>query len=330
MEQETKSSASKLGCAIFAGCGCLALIALVVAAIGGWYFYNQSQTSNLDNMDGWDQFLEDDTATVDSNEQFDVDGTSRGFAIADGFVSDDLYAYQIGAYADVKQMDTDWPALRFTLDYPTGVPPMASANDSGSLWTGVVLDNNYFIQLGMISSDQADADGSMQWNYFWEMWDDHDNYVYGLQVPMSDTGWNTNPANTFTLTCQDPTTGDWEFWVNDEVVGRTNTGDCALQLRNVHLFWELTTTTIDTSQLPTFGPFTLRDLEFWDGFAWAPIKRATLSYSYGRIVDGTSVDQNSVCPPYGAELYTGETAGFRAGSGLNCLPQDTTLWSGAD
>jgi len=86
----------------------------------------------------------------------------------------------------------------------------------------------------------------------------------------------------------------------------------------------VTTTKTAKAELPSFGPFTLGQFEYWDGYDWLPVEKTVLSYSYGRIVDGTKVDQDSVCPPYGAELVTGEAVRF--GSGLTCLPNDTVLW----
>ncbi len=262
------------------------------------------------------------TPTSGEGEVIDDDGVSLGFEAEP--ISADLYAYQVGAYSGQRFSDTGWPALRITLDYPE-VPPLTDADDIGSLWVGVVLDNDYFIQVGMMSSTEADTQGNMRWNYFWQMWDDQDNYKYGLQEPMENYGWEANDTNQFTLTCQDPETGTWEFWVNDTVVGRTDTESCALDIYNSQVFWEMTTPKTANADLPTFGPFTFSDFEYWDGYDWQSVQSATLSYGYGQILAGTDKDQASVCPPYGAVSDSANKT-FQAGTNLPCSAIDSVLW----
>lgn len=266
-----------------------------------------------------------DLTELDTGELVDEDGNSYGFAIEDGFVTDDLYAYQIGAYAEDDVVVPDWGAYQFTLNYPK-VKPMPD-EDTGSLWVGAVLDNDYFIQIGMMSTDEVDADGNMIWSYFWEMWDDQDNYLYGLQDNMSYYGWDQEETNVFSMACVDAETGTWEFWVNDTVVGQTVTGSCATHVTNSYIFWEMTTNKTDKASLPEFGPFTIGNFEYWDGFEWYPVEHSTLSYSYGRIVDGTVIDQAAVCPPYGAaKLDDTLESDFIVGSGVECLEYGSQLW----
>jgi len=205
------------------------------------------------------------------------------------------------------------------------VPPLANPEDSVFVWVGATLINGYFIQVGMSSSYTVDKSGNMQWNYFWEMWDDQDNYLYGYQDLMSAHGWDNDRENTFTITCQDPTTGEWEFWVNEEVIGTTNTGSCTMDVSDTSLVWELTSPTLPGSaDLPSFAPTELTNMQYWDGYDWVDVDGATLTYGYGLIKDGTVVDQASVCPPYGVVPVTN---GFSVGSGLECLPDGAELWS---
>lgn len=266
-----------------------------------------------------------DLTELDSGELVDADGNSYGFAIEDGFVTDDLYAYQIGAYANDDINIPEFAAYQFTMDYPH-IKPLPD-DDTGSLWVGAVLDNNYFIQIGMMTTTETDADGNMVWSYFWEMWDDQDNYLYGLQDNMSYYGWDQNDSNVFNMSCVDPDTGTWEFWVNDTMVGQTNTGSCATHVTNSYIFYEMTTNKTDQATLPEFGPFTIGNFEYWDGYDWYPVEQGVLSYSYGRIVDGTVVDQDSVCPPYGAtKLDDTPERDFRVGSQVECLEYGAQLW----
>ena len=347
---------SKTGCYIFGGLGCLwLLIVVALAAVGiGYYFYQEYQDDlywneyynsynyNYDynynyNSDDYDYNYNDNTNaeldTIDTTETFDdstvtdtgeviaADGTSLGFE-ADP-IDPDLYAYQAGAYSNQHYTGTDWSAVRITLDYPE-VAPMTDPDDDGSLWVGAVLDNDYFIQIGMNSSTETDSNGNMQWNYFWQMWDDQDNYKYGLQEPLENYDWHEGEPNTFTLTCQDPETGEWEFWVNDNVVGKTNTGSCAMDVYDAHVFWELTTKKTDKATLPTFGPFTISNFEYWDGYDWQPVTGVTTSYGYGRVEDGTVADQAAVCPPYGVE--DGPKKTLVVGSTVACAEIDQDLW----
>lgn len=336
---------SKTGCYIFGGLGCLWLfIVVALAAIGlGYYFYQEYQDDlywnayyNSDDSNynyNWDANLNtnidttnsdtfDDSTVTESGELIAADGTSLGFA-ADP-IDPDLYAYQAGAYSSQHYTGTDWSAVRITLDYPK-VLPMSDPNDDGSLWVGLVLDNDYFVQIGMNSSTETDSNGNMQWDYFWQMWDDQDNYKYGLQEPLENYGWHDGEPNTFTITCQDPETGEWEFWVNDTTVGKTNTGSCAMDVYNAHIFWELTTKKTDKADLPTFGPFTISNFEYWDGYDWQPVTGVTASYGYGRVEDGTTSNQALVCPPYGVEA--GPKKSIKVGSTVGCSEANQPLWN---
>ncbi len=307
---------------IFGGLGCLWLVGtFFLAAIAiGYYIYNESQQPSYYYDDYYDYSYNDNA----NAPLTDTDGASLGFEIQDGFVSDDLYAYQVGAYVNMEDPATDWPAYRFTVDLQD-VPLMLDEADTGSLWVGTILDNDYFVQVGMMSSIDADADGNMAWNYFWEMWDDQDVYRYGLQNDLAP--YLTEEDPTFTLTCQDPDAGEWQFWVNDELVGKTYTdGSCSNTITSSFIFWEMTTDKpSDGLEIPEFGPYTLKNFEYWDGYDWLPVESATASYSYGRVVDGTVRDQASVCPPYGLQPVEGERA-MRVGFGIECLEQDATIW----
>ncbi|MDP3970986.1 MAG: hypothetical protein Q8P90_04810 [bacterium] len=283
------------------------------------YNANENYNTNINIVDKYDS-----VDALDNGELVDEDGSSLGFSIDENVVTDDLYAYQVGAYADVDSSDTEWPAVRFTVDELENTPPLSEGND-GSLWVGALLDNDYFIQIGLMAMDDSDGDGNAEWGYFWEMWDDQDNYLYGLQEPLVSNDWDTSESNSFSMTCQDPVEGEWEFWVNDVVVGKTYTGSCDLALRNSYIFWELTTNEPGKDNLPEFGPFTIGGFEFWDGYTWAPITSAYLSYSYGLVKDGTLIDKESVCPPYGAEAIDGKDS-FKVGSDLECLELYSDLW----
>lgn len=337
---------SKTGCVIFGTLGCawiLFVAGLIVVAVGYYiykeyyttvsndylpanYNYNYNTNSNSSNENS-DDALNDPYSTLETTEDGEVignDGTSYGFEIGDDFVDEDLYAYQAGAYADMDGPNTDWSALRVTIDNPKTTLPLNEAH-TGSLWVGAILDNNYFIQIGMMSSGGANVEGKMDWSYFWEMWDDNDVYKYGLREPLANYAWDENDSNTFTMTCQDPETGKWEFWINDVTVGTTYTENCDLDLRNSYIFWEMTSTEQDGSKIPAFGPFTLYDFEYWDGYTWQPIEQTYASYSAGKVVDGTSIDQAAVCPPFGIAPLE-DKDGIIAGSTVPCTEYNTTLW----
>lgn len=329
---ENKSS-SKKGLIIFGVIGCLWIAAIFILgaiAVGFWIYsesqkedYNYNYNTNYDDYNYNYNWNINEELTPDENGQlFDSDGVSHGFEI-DSTNSSDLYAYQVGAFADMDGPNTEWPSFRFTLDLPDDVAPMTDEADTGSLWVGTSLDNGYFIQVGAMSTNYADENGNMDWNYFWEVWDDQDNYLYGLQDDLSLYETENDPS--FTLTCQDPATGDWEFWVNDEIVGKANTGDCSTTLRNAYVFWEMTTDKTSKEALPGFGPYTFKNFEYWDGYDWQPVEKTYVSYSYGSVAEGTQRDQDNVCQPYGAEAVAGERAA-RFGSGLGCMPMDTVIW----
>lgn len=306
----TMSTSTKrigMGCSVAAGCGCLSIIALAVISGLGAVLYLSTRPV--------------DTHNLNSN------GASLGFPITPDFVSPDLYTYQVGAFAAPNVL-LPQPAFQVNLTYPQLKPGTFSAGDTGSFWLGAILDNDYFVQVGMISTQQFDVDGSLQWDYFWEMWDDQNVYRYGLEAPMSNYQWNERRDNTFTLRCIDPATGKWEFSVNDVVVGTTNTTNCATDLRNANVFWEITTQNNSSAHLPTVGPFQMTKFRYADdGVTLQPVLRATASYSYGRIVDGAEVDQANVCPPYGAAPLLA-VRGAQFGSGLDCLEQGSFLWGG--
>lgn len=330
--QPQGDKASKKGLYIFGALGCLWIAAIFIlgAVAIGIYFYSESKDTDyeydyLNENYNYNVNYNTNNTNTTSEQILDVDGTSLGFKIQDGFVTDDLYAYQVGAFAQESDAtDIEWPAFRFTVDFPEDTLPMGSEADTGSLWVGSELDNGYFVQVGMMSSTEAEADGTMSWNYFWEMWDDQDVYQFGLQDDLAS--YITDGADpVFTLTCQDPATGEWEFWVNDTTVGKTYTGSCDTSLESSYVFWEMTTDKTDKAALPTFGPFTVKNFEYWDGYEWGPVEHTNASYSYGRIVDGTTRDQASVCPPYGAESIPNEK-GIRFGSGVGCAQIDTQLW----
>ena len=78
------------------------------------------------------------------------------------------------------------------------------------------------------------------------------------------------------------------------------------------------------SVAPEFGPFELGNMEYWDDTQWLPVEGASISYSYGRVVDGTTVDVDAVCPPYGAAPSNATT--FTVGSGVNCTPIGESAW----
>jgi hypothetical protein len=225
---------SKTGCVLFGALGCLWLfVVIALAGVGiGYYFYQEYQDdlywNNYYNNYDWnynynyndnynynynsDDYFNDnvnddvngssetnsDTFTnstvTEDGEIIAEDGTSLGFESDP--IDEDLYAYQAGAYSNQHFTGTDWSAVRITLDYPK-VAPMTDAADDGSLWVGVSLDNDYFVQVGMNSSTETDANGNMRWNYFWQMWDDQDNYKYGLQEPLENYGWHNKLKTLF-------------------------------------------------------------------------------------------------------------------------------------
>jgi len=299
---------TKIGCGIIAGLGCLFVVVIAVLGMmaAGIVLYSSAAPDHQ------------------GKEVIGADGVSQGFVIDpnDTIQSND-YAYQIGAYIRDTGRAPQAPGFSVAIDY-SKIAPLARASDTGSLWLGSVLQNNYFIQVGMMTSDQRDSDGSMKWNYFWEMWDDQNRYIAGLMQPMSTFHWNVNSSNTFSMTCTDPTTGEWQFSVNDQVVGKTYTQSCATLMRRTYLFWELTTPTTDKSQLPEFGPFTFHNFQFWDGYNWVGVPQVELSYSYGPVSTTTSFDQASVCPPYGAATSMDRV--FQVGSTLSCVSAGTRLW----
>lgn len=310
----------KIGCGIAAGLGCLCSIITVILLVAlAWLLYIPLYSSR-------------DTNQTNSSEVIGPNGVSQGFAIDPNTTAQDNdYSYQIGAYLRQVQQFPDQPRFKVNLDY-TKMAPLTNPSATGSLWVGTVLDNNYFIQVGMMTSNQTDSDGSMQWNFFWEMWDDQNTYVAGLMKPMSSYGWNTNASNTFMMMCTNPSTGEWEFKVNDKVVGQTFTKSCALSEGDTYLFWELTTPqahseSTTNNQLPTFGPFKLHDFEYWDGTTWLDVPSARLAYSYGPVSTSTQYDQVDVCPPYGAGAD--DLHDFIVGSTLDCELAGSLLWQSA-
>ncbi len=239
--------------------------------------------------------------------------------------SNNQRAYQIVAYPGSSYAEWSYPSVQTTIPYAKTQP--LPAGDHGYLWVGATLANGYFVQVGMATSDQRDADGNMQWNYFWQVWDDNNTYLYGYENAMTQNNWHLNTENTFTLTCQNPDTGTWEFWVNEEVIGTASTGSCNMDLKNASVTWELVTNKTPQDILPTFGPFQLGTMEYWDGYNWLNVADARLTYGYGLISDGTVADTDSVCPPYGVMAAEANSSVFTAGSTLPCLAPGALLWS---
>lgn len=318
------------GCIIGAGLGCLWLLAMAAVGIGAivYLIYAEDTTDDYYYNDyTYDDYSYDDYDYDDLDYDYDeydsYDDINEGVAITDP-LPEDAYAYQVIAYPTDTFNSAEYPSVQATIEN-VAVQPLQSPDDSVFVWVGATLDNDYFIQVGMSSSQTVDDAGNMAWNYFWEMWDDQGNYLYGYQDPLSTNGWDQNTENKFTITCQDPATGQWEFWVNDEVVGTTNTESCALDVANTSLVWELVTEKpAGDTDLPTFTPTRLHTMQYWDGYDWIDVTAATLTYGYGLVNIGTESDPASVCPPYGAEALT---AGFKAGSGLECLPDAAVLWN---
>lgn len=302
MEKDSKKT--NWGCIIIGGLGCLWLLVMAGLLIAAIIYFVIDQKSNVDAL----------VTNVDSD-------VNRGVAITEPLSSSDV-AYQVIAYPTVTFTNSEYPGVQATIEH-IDMPPPTNPEDSVFVWVGATLLNDYFVQVGMSSSSTVDDAGNMQWNYFWEMWDDEDNYLYGYQAPLSDYGWDNNSENTFTITCQDPATGEWEFWVNETVVGTTTTGNCDFDVADTSLVLEITTPTLPASDLPELTPVDLTAMEYWDGYDWIDVDSATLTYGYGLIKDGTEIDQASVCPPYGV---TGLSNGFRVGSDLECLADGAVLW----
>lgn len=328
--EETKKT--NWGCLIGAGLGCLWLLAMAGVGVGAvvYLIYSEKKTDysyddyTYDDYTNYDYTYDDlDYDYDDVIEDTTDDTVNEGIAITDA-LPEDAYAYQVIAYPTDTFSSAEYPAVQATIEN-VAVQPLQNPDDSVFIWVGATLDNDYFIQVGMSSSQTVDDVGNMVWNYFWEMWDDQGNYLYGYQELLSAYGWDKNTENKFTITCQDPATGQWEFWVNDEVVGTTNTESCALDVVNTSLVWELVTEKpAGDADLPTFTPTRLHAMQYWDGYDWIDVTAATLTYGYGLVNIGTESDPASVCPPYGAAALS---KGFKAGSDLECLPGDAELWS---
>ena len=312
------------GCILIGGLGCLWLLVMVGLLIGAViYFVYQDEENGTDDTTSWYESYDTNTnTTTDITDANTNSEANYGVAITDP-LSDIDAAYQVIAYPTVTYIDSEYPGIQGTIEN-IDVAPLSNTDDNIFIWVGATLVNNYFVQVGMSSSNTVDENGNMEWNYFWEMWDDQDNYLYGYQAPLSDYGWDNNKENTFTITCQDPAAGGWEFWVNEEVVGTTNTGSCAMDVADTSLVWELTSPTKPGENLPEFLPTNLTNMQYWDGYDWVDVDSATLTYGYGLIKDGTVIDPASVCPPYGVTLLAN---GFSVGSGLECLPDGAELWN---
>lgn len=324
---QSQPKKSNWGCYLIGGLGCLWIVVMIGLLVGAIVYFVYKEESDITEVDDWFETVNTNLDTnlninLDTNTNSDSD-TNYGIAITDP-LSDIDAAYQVIAYPTTTYIDSEYPGIQATIEN-VDVPPLTNADDSVFIWVGATLLNDYFIQVGMSSSDTVDENGNMQWNYFWEMWDDQDNYLYGFQDPLSTYGWDNNKENTFTISCQDPATGEWEFWINDEVVGTTNTGSCAMDVADTSLVWELTSPTKPGDEtLPKFLPTNLTDMQYWDGYDWVDVESATLTYGYGLIKEGTEIDPASVCPPYGVELLAN---GFSVGSDLECLPDGAELWS---
>lgn len=325
--QQPAPKKSNWGCIIIGGLGCLWLLVMAALVVGVIIYFVTADQEKATDYDDWFETVDDYTNTNDTIDYDDTTNTNtdenRGFAITDPLSEVDA-AYQVIAYPTTSYTDSEYPGVQATIEN-IDVPPLSNLDDSVFVWVGATLLNGYFIQVGMSSSQTTDDSGNMEWNYFWEMWDDQDNYLYGYQEPMSVYGWDNNKENTFTITCQDPASGEWEFWVNEQVVGTTNTGSCDMDVADTSLVWELTTAALPgDAALPEFTATDLTNMEYWDGYDWVPVDGATLTYGYGLIKDGTEVDPASVCPPYGVTLLSN---GFSVGSGLECLSDGVELWS---
>ncbi|MBI4407627.1 MAG: hypothetical protein HY565_03970 [Candidatus Kerfeldbacteria bacterium] len=333
MEQTTTQATPELsqpkktswGCIIGAGLGCLWLLVMAAIGIGAvvYLIYSEDKTDYSYDDYSYDDYDYDDIYYDDVVEGTTDVGINDGIAITDP-LPEDAYAYQVIAYPTDSFTAAEYPSVQATIEN-IDMQPLANPDDTVFAWVGATLDNDYFIQVGISSSQIVDDSGNMEWNYFWEMWDAQGNYLYGYQELLSTYGWADNAENKFTITCQDPATGQWEFWVNDEVVGTTNTDSCALDVSNTSLVWELVTTSpAGDSNLPVVTPIHLQSMQYWDGYDWLDVAEATLTYGYGLVSVGTESDPASVCPPYGA---VGSKKGFKAGSNLECLPGETALWS---
>ncbi len=311
--------------------GCLWLLVMAAVGIGAivYLIYAADKADDWQNDDytyddySYDDYEYDDTYYDDVVEDTTDADVNEGIAITDP-LPDDTYAYQVVAYPTDSFTAAEYPAVQATIEN-IDMQPLQNPGDNEFVWIGATLENGYFVQVGILSSQTVDDEGNMEWSYFWEMWDDEDNYLYGYSEPLSTNGWDENTENVFTISCQDPTTGQWEFWVNDVVVGTTNTESCDLDVSNTSLVWELVTTTpAGDAALPTITPIRLHTMQYWDGYDWIDVAEATLTYGYGLVSVGTESDPASVCPPYGAEALK---KGFKAGSGLECLPSAAALWS---
>ncbi len=289
------------------------MIAILVGVI--FYFVSTSTSSRYTNLND----------NYNYNTNYNNDNSSNTGFQNTAELSATAQAYQLVAYPGLSYNSWSYPSIQATIPYAK--TRTLSDGDYGHLWVGAKLDNGYFIQVGMASSDAVDADGNMIWDYFWEVWNDQNEYIYGYQSAMTENAWDQNAENTFSITCQDPDSGTWEFWVNQLTVGTTTTGDCGMDLTNASLTWELVTDKTPGQALPKFGPFQLGPMEYWDGYDWLAVPDATLTYGYGYIKDGTVVDQASVCPPYGATAAAAGQSVFSAGATLSCLSQGAQLWS---
>lgn len=305
----TPDTSSNWGCLLLAGFGCLGLLAIFGLLIAGIILALVASTSTAEPINY--------NYNYNTNQNYGIENIQPLSATAQ--------AYQIVAYPEFSYSTWTYPSIQAKLPYAKTTP--LTDGDYGHLWVGAKLDNGYFIQVGMASSNTVDAEGNMEWNYFWEVWNDQNEYIYGYQDAMAEEGWDANADNTFSLTCQNPDAGTWEFWVNEQVVGTTTTGDCAVNLHNASVTWELVTEQTPGGTLPTFGPFQLGQMQYWDGYNWLDVPGATLTYGYGYIKNGTARDQASVCPPYGVTAAAKGSSLFSAGSGLTCLEQGAQLWS---
>ena len=322
----TQGTKQGSGCVLAGGVGCLILVLFVFALflIGGIvaYFTMVSHDTvvprpinNNYNTNYSGNYNYDYNSNVNTSEIENLTDPMEQYS--------DLNAYQVYAYPTSHIALTSYPSIRATIEHQEMSPLVEG--DHGFLWVGAILDNGYFIQVGLITSQYLNENGTMQWDYFWEMWDDQGVYQEGEQASLDYQQWDENETNQFTLTCQDPNTGTWEFWVNGTTIGTVTTGDCNTNLDNVSLTWEVVTNKTPVDALPVFGPFKLNNLQYWDGEKnWYDVEEAGIGYGYGAVSEGTIQDQASVCPPYGAESLK---KGFLAGSTLSCLTSGELLWA---
>lgn len=307
---ESKPTKNSWGCLLISVLGCFGILVVIgmLATLIVYFGIRQSKD---------DSYRYNYNANLNNNYNGNNQVTNQDFG--------DQRAYQIVAYPGNSYAEWSYPSIQTTIPYAKTAP--LPTGDHGYLWVGATLSNGYFVQVGMSTSERVDADGNMIWNYFWQVWDNNNTYLYGYEDYMTESDWDLNADNTFTLTCQNPDTGTWEFWVNQKTIGTASTGSCNMDLKNASVAWEVVTTKTPQDTLPTFGPFQIGTMEYWDGYSWLNVTNARLTYGYGLINEGTIADATSVCPPYGVAAAEDNSGFFTAGSTLSCLSPGELLWA---